>query len=58
MQGLRAKLNKGEIATMNYKTLETMASQLSSTSNVHDAFLLRKMIINHEGKKTKLKSII
>jgi hypothetical protein len=55
MQGLRAKLNKGEIATMNSKTMATMASQLSSMSNVYDAFLLRKMDINHEGKKNKVK---
>lgn len=55
MQGLRAKLNKGEIATMNSKTMATMASQFSSMSNVYDAFLLRKMDINHEGKKSKVK---
>jgi len=32
-----------------------MASQFSSMSNVYDAFLLRKMDINHEGKKSKVK---
>jgi hypothetical protein len=58
MQGIRAKLNKGEIATMNFKTLATMVSQFSSTSNVHDAFLLGKMDINREGKKTKLELTI
>jgi hypothetical protein len=40
---------------MNSKTMATMASQLSSMSNVYDAFLLRKMDINHEGKKNKVK---
>jgi hypothetical protein len=40
-----AKLNKGEIIAVNFKT---MASQFSFTSNVCDAFLLRKMDINRE----------
>jgi len=48
MQGPMAKLNKGEITAVNFKT---MASQFSSTSNVCDAFLLRKMDINRENKK-------
>jgi hypothetical protein len=48
MQGPMAKLNKGEITAMNFKT---MASQFSSTSNVCDAFLLRKMDINCENNK-------
>jgi hypothetical protein len=47
-----AKLSKGEITTMNSKTMATMASQFSSTSDVHDASLLRKMNINC-GKKIK-----
>jgi hypothetical protein len=49
MQCLRAKLSKEVITTMNSKTMATMASQLFSMLNVHDAFLLRKMDINHEG---------
>jgi len=46
MQGPMAKFNKGEITAVNFKT---MASQFSSTSNVCDAFLLKKMDINHEN---------
>ncbi len=53
-----AKLNKGEIIVMNSKTMATMASQFSSTFYVHDAFLLRKMDINHEEKNLKLKLVI
>jgi hypothetical protein len=58
MQGHMAKLNKGEIIVMNSKTMATMASQFSSTFYVHDAFLLRKMDINHEEKNLKLKLVI
>lgn len=58
MQGPMAKLSKGEITTMNSKTMATMASQFSSTSDVHDASLLRKMNINCEKKKTKSKLAI
>jgi hypothetical protein len=57
MQGLKAKLSKGEIMTMNSKTIATMASWPSYMSNVHDAFLLRKMDINCEGKKLKINNL-
>jgi hypothetical protein len=55
MQGLRAKLSKWEIVTMNSKIVAIVASRFSFMSNVYDAFLLRKMDINHEGKKNKVK---
>ncbi len=54
MEAFGAKLTKGKIVAMNSKNMATMANQLSSTSNVHDAFLLGKMNINHD-KKNKVK---
>jgi hypothetical protein len=54
MQAFGAKLTKGKIVAMNSKNVATMANQLSSTSNVHDAFLLGKMNINHD-KNNKVK---
>ncbi len=40
---------------MNSKIVAIVASRFSFMSNVYDAFLLRKMDINHEGKKNKVK---
>jgi hypothetical protein len=54
MQAFGAKLTKGKIVAMNSKNMATMANQLSSISNVHDAFLLGKMNVNHD-KKNKVK---
>jgi hypothetical protein len=54
MQGLKAKVSKGEIIGMNFKNMATITSRLSSTSNVYDAFLLTKMNVNHE-RKNKIK---
>jgi hypothetical protein len=53
-QGPITKLCKGEIMTMNSKSMATMANQFSLTSNVHDAFLLGNMDIIVKGR-TKLK---
>jgi len=55
MQTFGAKLTKGKIVAMNSKNMATMANQLSSTSNVHEAFLLGKMNINHD-KRNKVKN--
>jgi len=58
MQGLKAKVIKGEIIGTNFKNMATITSQLSSTSNVYDAFLLRKMNVNCERKnKNKNKNL-
>jgi hypothetical protein len=38
MQMPSAKLTKGEITTMNFESMATMASWLSFASNVHDIF--------------------
>jgi hypothetical protein len=54
MQGPKTKLNKGKISTVNFKNMATMAIRFSFASNVHDAFLLNKMGINHE-RKNKVK---
>ncbi len=37
-----SKLTKGEITTMKFKNMATMASWLLSTFDVHDVFLARK----------------
>jgi hypothetical protein len=39
---------------VNFKSMATMASQFSSTFDVNDVFLLRKMDINNE-RKNKVK---
>jgi hypothetical protein len=54
MQGPITKLCKGEIMTVNSRSMAIMAHQFSLTSNVHDALLLGKMDINCE-RKNKVK---
>ncbi len=54
MQGLKAKVSKGEITNMNFKNTATITSRFSFTFNVYDAFLSRKMNVNRE-KKNKVK---
>jgi len=39
---------------MNYRSIATMASQVSFTFDVNDVFLINKMEIDHE-KKNKIK---
>jgi hypothetical protein len=45
---------RGKIITMNYRSIATMASQVSFTFDVNDVFLINKMEIDHE-KKNKIK---
>jgi hypothetical protein len=48
-----ARLINGEIMILNFKS---MANKFSP-SNVHDAFLLRKMDIQREGSKKQILTI-
>lgn len=42
------QIPKVKILQMQFWNMATMASQLSSTFNIHDVFLANKMEINHE----------
>jgi hypothetical protein len=58
MHAFNTKLSKGEIITMNFRSIATVANQVSFTFDVNDVFLINKMEIDHERKnKVKISNL-
>jgi hypothetical protein len=58
MHAFNTKLSKGEIITMNFRSIAIVASQVSFTFDVNDVFLINKMEIDHERKnKVKISNL-